>query len=161
MRNSFILLAAAVGMAGCSGGGGANNAESSAPDANASAAAPAAACDMAEPGGDRQQPSNGDVALIRQVVAWQAIMVDKARVCAEGAGFTDLSRMVERPIGSHVRDEAGQYSRRTEGVWAARGMRDGAAMEVFVTNGGVVSWAPSPPGATGVVDSLEPSRRAR
>lgn len=162
MRRIVILPLASLGFAGCVGSAGNDFSETKASGSNASAANQAAVtCDMTEPGGDRHQPTNGDVALIRQQVAWQRIMVDKARVCAEGAGFTGVSRMVERPIGSYVRDAAGQYSRRTEAIWAARGMRGGVPMEIFVTGGGVVTWAPSAPGASGIVTSAPPSAPTR
>lgn len=70
-------------------------------------------------------------------------MRDKARRCAEQAGFTNVSRMIQRPPGTHVMGENNQWTRTTEETWLGRGTRDGQELPVVVTASGRVEIAPA------------------
>ncbi len=143
-----ILLAPAL-LAACSGGQG-EEATGNSGNQSESAGAAAAACDMAQPG-DRNLEAPGSPGRtperIRQVAQWNEEMVEKAKRCAEQAGFTNVSRMVARPVGTHVMDANNQWTRTTEETWLGTGTRGGRTVPVVVTASGRVEEAPASQGS--------------
>ena len=75
--------------------------------------------------------------------AWDEEMREKAKRCAEQAGFTNVSRMIQRPAGSHVMGANNQWTRTTEETWLGRGTRGGREVPVVVTASGRVEVAPA------------------
>lgn len=142
----FILLGPVL-LAACSGGEAGNGA---AGNQSQSAVAAAPACDMTSPG-DRNLAAPGTPGRtperIREVARWNEEMQEKAKRCAEQAGFANVSRMVVRPAGSHVQDANNQWTQTTEESWIGTGTRGGRTVPVVVTASGRVEEAPATQGS--------------
>jgi hypothetical protein len=143
MRTAFISI---VGLAGACNAGPANESAANMNSGNAVSPAAQATCDMTPPGNRTLGPpgsADRTPERIRQVARWDEEMREKARRCAEQAGFTNVSRMIQRPAGTHVMDANREWTRTTEETWLGRGTRDGREVPVVVTAGGRVEIAPA------------------
>ncbi len=146
---SCILLAPVL-LAACSGGQSGNEATGNTSNQAATAEAATPTCDMTSPGDRNLGPTDSPGRTperIRQVARWDEEMREKAKRCAEQAGFTNVSRMVARPAGSHVKDANDQWTRTTEETWLGTGTRGGRTVPVVVTAGGRVEEAPATQGS--------------